>query len=46
MFETYWGCLFTCRKMYPETLSQKRANNISKLPGVDYVAKNWTLAMT
>ena len=23
----------------------KRANNVPKLPGVDYVAKNWALAM-
>ena len=26
-------------------LSLKRANNVPKLPGVDYVAKNWALAM-
>ena len=31
--------------MYLETLSLKSANNIPKLPGVNYVAKNWALAM-
>ena len=29
-----------------KTSSLKRANNVLKLPGVDYVAKNWALAMT
>ena len=28
-----------------KTSSLKRANNVLKLPGVDYVAKNWALAM-
>ena len=40
--------LVTCRKLAnlsSRTLSLKRANNIPKLPGVDYVAKNWALAM-
>ena len=40
--------LVTCRKLAnlsSRTLSLKRANNILKLPGVDYVAKNWALAM-
>ena len=32
-------------QIYHRTSSLKRANNISKLPGVDYVAKNWALAM-
>ena len=31
--------------IYLETWSLKRANNVPKLPGVDYVAKNWALAM-
>ena len=31
--------------MYLETSSLKRANNVPKLPGVNYVAKNWALAM-
>ena len=31
--------------MYVKTSSLNRANNIPKLPGVDYVAKNWALAM-
>ena len=29
-----------------KTSSLKRANNVPKLQGVDYVAKNWALAMT
>ena len=32
-------------QIYLRTSSLKRANNIPKLPGVDYVAKNWALAM-
>ena len=31
-------------QIYVKTSSLKRANNILKLPGVDYVAKNWALA--
>ena len=31
--------------IYLRTSSLKRANNILKLPGTDYVAKNWALAM-
>ena len=27
------------------TSSLKRANNVPKLPGIDFVAKNWALAM-
>ena len=49
MFETYlsyWGCLLAVNlQIYLETLSLKYANNVPKLPGVDYVAKNWALAM-
>ena len=40
--------VFTCRKLANlclKTLSLKRANNVPKLQGVDYVAKNWALAM-
>ena len=32
-------------QIYLETLSLKRANNVPKLPHVDYVARNWALAM-
>ena len=48
-FETYfsyWGYLLAINsQIYLWTSSQKRANNIPKQPGVDYVAKNWALAM-
>ena len=48
-FETclsYWGYLLAVNlQIYVKTLSLKRANNVPKLPGVDYVAKNWALAM-
>ena len=48
-FETYfsyWGYLLALNlQIYLETLSVRRANNAPKLPGVDYVAKNWALAM-
>ena len=39
--------LFTCRKLanLSQNFVSERANNISKLPGVYYVAKNWALAM-
>ena len=43
---SYWGCLLAVNlQIYVKTSSQKRANNISKLPDVDYVAKNGALAM-
>ena len=49
IFETYfsyWGYLLAVNlHIYLETSSLKRANNIPKLPSVDYVAKNWSLAM-
>ena len=49
IFETYfsyWGYLLAVNlQIYLRTSSLKRANNIPKLPGVDYVAKNWVLAM-
>ena len=32
-------------KLYVKTSSLKHANNVPKLPGVDYVAKNRALAM-
>ena len=48
-FETclsYWGYLLAVNsQIYVKTWSLKRANNAPKLPGVDYVAKNWALAM-
>ena len=38
---SYWGCLLAVNlQIYLETSSLKCANN-----GVDYVAKNWALAM-
>ena len=48
-FETclsYWGYLLAVNsQIYVKTSSLKCANNVPKLPGVDYVAKNWALAM-
>ena len=48
-FETclsYWGYLLAVNsQIYVKTSSLKRANNVPKLPGVDYVAKNWALAI-
>ena len=41
--------VFICCKLANlclKTLSLKRANNVPKLQGIDYVAKNWALAMT
>ena len=49
-FETclsYWGYLLAVNsQIYVKTSSLKCTNNVPKLPGVDYVAKNWALAMT
>ena len=49
IFETYFsyrGYLLAVNlQIYLRTSSLKRANNVPKLPGVDYVAKNWALAM-
>ena len=46
IFLSYWGYLVALNLyIYLETSSLKRANNVSKLPGVDYVAKNWVLSM-
>ena len=49
IFETYLsylGYLLAVNlQIYLETSSLKRANNVLKLPGVDYVVKNWALAM-
>ena len=43
---SYWGYLLAVNpQIYVKTSSLKCANNIPKLPGVDYVAKNWALAM-
>ena len=48
-FETclsYWGYLLAVNsQIYVKTLSLKCANNVRKLPGIDYVVKNWALAM-
>ena len=48
-FETclsYWGYLLAVNsQIYLKTSSRKCANNVPKLPGVDYVVKNWALAM-
>ena len=30
-------------QIYLETSSPQPANNVTKLPGINYVAKNWTL---
>ena len=49
IFETYfsyWCYLLAVNvQIYLETSSLKRANNVLKLPGVDYVAKTWAQAM-
>ena len=49
VFETYfsyWGYLLAVNlQIYLETSSLKRANDVVKLPGIDYVAKSWALAM-
>ena len=49
IFETYlsyWGYLLAVNlQIYLEPLSLKCANNVPKLPGIDYVAKNWTLSI-
>ena len=43
---SYRGYLLAVNlKIYLRTSSLERANNVPKLPGVDYVAKNWALAM-
>ena len=49
IFETYlgyWGCLIAENlQIYLETLSSQCTNNVLKLPGIKYVAKNWALIM-
>ena len=49
IFETYFsyrGYLIAVNlQIYLRTSSLKRANNVPRLPRVDYVAKNWALAM-
>ena len=49
IFETYlgyWGRLIAeSLQIYLETSSPQCAKNVSKLPGVNYVAKNWALVM-
>ena len=45
-FNSYRGYLLAVNlQSFHGTSSLKRANNILKLPGVEYVAKNWALAM-
>ena len=39
------GLLAVNSQIHVKTSSLKRANNVPKLPGVDYVVKNWALAM-
>jgi len=49
IFETYfsyWSYLLAVNlQIYLGTSSLKCANNVPKLPGVDYVVKNWALAL-
>ena len=49
IFETYlsyWGYLLAVNlQIYLKTSSLKHANNVPKLPGIEYIAKNWALAM-
>ena len=41
----YWDCLVAVNLQNLETSSPQQANNVPKLPGVNYVAKNWALLM-
>ena len=42
----YWDCLVAVNlQIYLETSSPQQSNNVPKLPGVNYVAKNWALLM-
>ena len=51
LYNIFWN--FTCKfnllavnlQIYLEALSLKGANNVPNLPGVDYVVKNWALAL-
>ena len=46
IYLSYWGCLLAVNlQIYLETSSLKYTNNVLKLTGIDYVAKNWALAM-
>ena len=46
IYLSYWRYLLAVTlQIYLKTSSLKRANNVPKLPGVDYIAKNWALAM-
>ena len=43
---SYRGYLLAVNlQIYLRTSSPKRANEVPKLPGVDYVVKNWALAI-
>ena len=45
-FFSYWSYLLAVNlQIYLGNSSLKRANNVPKLPGVDYVAKNGALAL-
>ena len=42
----YWDRLVAVNlQIYLETSPPQQANNVPKLPGVNYVAKNWALLM-
>ena len=43
--QQFWNLSQLNLQIYVKTSSLKRANNVPKLPGVDYVVKNWALAM-
>ena len=46
IYLSYWGYLLAVNlHIYLKTLSLKCANNVPKLPGVDYIAKNWALPL-
>ena len=49
IFETYhgyWGRLTALNlQIYHESSSPQQTNKVPKLPGVNYVAKNWALVM-
>ena len=42
----YWGCLIDVHlQIYLDTSSLQWAHNVPKLPGINYVAKNWAQVM-
>ena len=47
LFQVYRGYLLAVNlQIHLGTSSLKRGNNVPKLPGVNYVAKNWALAIS